>query len=101
MEDDDEKGPDDYLEAEHDMQVNYDGRVLEMYEKVHKVVLGFHSVDFFLGKSRFYILGQGLDFMEVVPPPPSFTELDKEIQERDKELKKAGNKKPIVTEKIA
>ena len=54
-------------------------------------MLGVHSLDFFLGKSRFYIIGQGLDFMEVVPTPPSYTELDKEIQRKDAELKKSKN----------
>lgn len=91
LEDDENKGPADFLEAEEGMQFNYDGRALEMYEHVQKVVLGVHSLDFFLGKSRFYIIGQGLDFMEVVPTPPSYTELDKEIQRKDAELKKSKN----------
>ena len=60
-----------------------------MYERAQKVVLGLHSLDFFLGKSRFYVIGQGLDFMEIVPKPPSFIQLDREIQRMDAELKKS------------
>merc|ERR1719231_767700 len=53
------KKPEDFLEAEMDMQINYDGRALECYERFQKVVLGLHSVDAYFGKSRFYIVGQG------------------------------------------
>ena len=37
LEDDENKGPADFLEAEEGMQFNYDGRALEMYEHVQKV----------------------------------------------------------------
>ena len=82
-----DKKPEDFHEAEMDMQINYDGRTLEFYERIQKVVLGLHSVDFYFGKSRLYFVGQGLDFMEIVPKAPSYSELDKEIQKKDAELK--------------
>ena len=82
-----DKKPEDFLEAEMDMQISYDGRALECYERFQKVVLGLHSVDTYFGKSRFYIVGQGLDFMEIVPKPPSYAQLDAEIQKKDAKLK--------------
>ena len=82
-----DKKPEDFHEAEMDMQINYDGRALEFYERFQKVVLGLHSVDAYFGKSRFYIVGQGLDFMEIVPRPPSYSELDAEIQKKDAALR--------------
>ena len=81
------KKPEDFHEAEMDMQINYDCRALEFFERCQKVVLGLHSVDMYFGKSRFYLVGQGLDFMEIVPKAPSYSELEKEIQKKDADLR--------------
>jgi len=82
-----DKTPEEFLEAELNLQNNFDARALEAYERLWKVVLGIHSIDMFLGKSRLYAIGQGVDFMEIFPKPPSVLQAEREIQRKEEELK--------------
>lgn len=87
-----DKTPAEFLEAELNLQNNFDARTLEMYEKMYKVVLGFHSIELFLGKSRLYAIGQGVDFMEIFPKPPSILAAQQEIQRKEEEIKNMKTK---------
>lgn len=83
-----EKEPEEYAEDVKSSNFDYEIILYDMLEKLKKVILGAHSCDVVLGKSRLAIAFTGFDFMDLVPEPPSLDVVKQRIEERHKQLVK-------------
>lgn len=92
------KSLEDNCDDEREHQFRSDSNVFLAYENMHAACLGLHGIDIFLGKSRFTVITQGLDLMDIFPKPPSMTSVFKRCSEIELEL---NEKKKKVKRKVA
>ena len=83
-----EKEPHEYAEDARSSNLDYEIIAYETFEKLKKILLGVHSCDIVVGKSRIAVAFTGADVMDLVPEPPSLEAVKAQIEERQKKLAK-------------
>lgn len=74
--------PKSFVATAEDRLLRNDLQFMQMLEKLHETVLGVHTVQVVLGKSRLNVAFQGLDFVDALPRPPPTTSMRKEMEAR-------------------
>jgi hypothetical protein len=82
------KTPEDYAKDVYDDQITSDINAFDAFYQVRQVIVGLHSCDAILGKSRLSISIQGFDFMDLIPIPPAISDVIAHVAEREKESSK-------------
>lgn len=74
LEDDNSGSPEGYMAKQLKEQVERETQGLVVYERLHKVCTGLHSMQLLCGHSLLTANIQGMDVFEYLPPPPPMIE---------------------------